>query len=220
MKTHHRWKALGLGLIVSWGGMATAQDAPPPPSSEGQPAPVPAPAPVDLPWNRFSLIYSPEIDLSNSSLGQALRQATQGAGLHNIGLETSTQTGWVARYHAQLDYTYGYGFSGVRLEPLGFGWALPLVRTRALSLEIEPLLSLADGLFLFTTDAANNSNVTFVLSAGAEVQANLVVGPIYVFASPVGIELRYLEVTSGAGGTTTTGADPLFRFRIGVGVQY
>ncbi|MHB8420159.1 MAG: hypothetical protein ACYDCL_18960 [Myxococcales bacterium] len=169
---------------------------------------------------RYSLIYSPEVPLGGSTLGQAIGRAANGGGIHNLGLEISSKTGFVARYHAQLDYTYAGGLSGVRLEPLGFGWAVPLVRTESVGFEIEPLLSLADGLLLFTDDSSGNSNVTFLLGAGAEVQANLILGPFYLFASPLGIELRYLEVTSGAGQQVTAGAAVYYRFRVGLGVRY
>jgi len=210
-----RLLCLGAALVCASARVAYAQDYPPGPN--GPPLSASAEQPG---WERFSLIYSPELLLSNSSLGPALHQAAQGDGIHNIGIESSMQTGWFARYHAQLDYTYGDGFSGVRLEPLGFGWAFPLVRSRSVSFEIEPLVSLADMTLLFTHDNENNSNVTFLLGSSVEVQANLLLGPIYIFASPLGLELRYLKATSGEGGATTTGADPYYRFRVGIGVQY
>ncbi len=200
-------KSLVVGLALAWAGSATADtDVPPPDEGMG--------------WERFSVLYSPEVELSDTSLGPALQSALRGNGVQNFGLESSMQTGWLARYHAQLDYTYGYGFSGVRFEPLGFGWAFPIVRNREMRLEIEPLFSAADFLFLFSKDAANNANVTFLLSTGVEVQLNLTVGPFYVYASPLGLELRYLEVTTGSLGAITTGMDPFFRFRLGVGIQY
>jgi hypothetical protein len=220
------------------------QSPPPaPPPEYVQPAPPPAPvvvAPAQVPMlSRFSLIYSPEVSLGssgnlsiinggngangNGSHGTGLTVAAQnstGVGIHNIGLETSTPTGFFARYHATLDYSYGYGYSGVRIEPLGFGWAFPIVRTDSVSFEVEPLVSLVDGTLLFSNDQNNNANVTFLASSGAEVQANLTVGPIYFFASPVGMQLRWLEATTGDGGGTGTGADWLWRFRAGVGFQY
>jgi hypothetical protein len=210
-----------------------------------QPAPaapvVVAPvAPAEPPLlSRFSLIYSPEVGLGNSGNGSLINggngangnggrnigltvngQTNSGVGIHNIGVETSSATGFFARYHAALDYSYGYGYSGVRIEPLGFGWALPIVRTNDVSLEIEPLVSVADGTLLFSNDQNNNANVTFLMSSGAEVQANLVVGPLYLFASPVGVQLRWLEATSGSGSETIAGADWLWRFRMGIGFQY
>ena len=172
-----------------------------------------------IPLERLSLIYSPEVDLS-SSLGDSMRRIPNGADVQNIGLEISSLTGWYTRYHAQIDFTHGYGADGVRFEPLAFGLALPLVRGPGLQLEIEPLLSIFDGMLLFTHDDANNGNVTFLLGSGAEVQLNLGVGPFYAFLSPIGVELRWLEITNGEGGNNYEGADAFWRFRIGVGVQY
>ena len=114
----------------------------------------------------------------------------------------------------------GYGANGVRLEPLGFGWAIPLVRAPGFGLEIEPLLSLADGILLFTNDDSNGSNVSFLLGSGAEIQLNMIIGPFYAFLSPIGLEVRWLEVTNGVDGSTWTGADAFWRFRVGIGVQY
>jgi hypothetical protein len=213
--------ALGVGLAVAWSGAAAAQvivETPPPDA----PPPRVVVVPETFALDRLAFIYSPEIALSNSSLRQALNKAAAGDGVHNLGFEYSTQTGWVARYHAQLDFTSGYGLNGVRIEPLGVGWALPLIRGPGVGLEIEPLLSLADGLFLFSNQAGSNGNgnVTFLLSSGAEVQVNLTLGAFYAFASPIGFELRYLEVTNGSGGTVTTGADAYWRFRVGIGFQY
>jgi hypothetical protein len=75
----HPWKILCAGAALAWAGAAAGQ--------------TPTGAVEPLSWERFSLIYSPEVALSNSSLGQALQQAAQGDGVHNIGFETSTQTG-------------------------------------------------------------------------------------------------------------------------------
>jgi hypothetical protein len=249
MRTYY-WQALIAGLGIAQVGYAQTapgepapvQQPPPPPVGQQQnvyvqppPAqPAYAPPPPAYPpaqpvqpvvqappaFSRFSLLYSPEVLFADPPLGRAINQAAQGGGIHNLGIEISQQTGWAARYHVQLDYTYGYGYSGVRLEPLGFGWAFPLIRTAATSLELEPLVSVADGLLLFSNDARNNGNATFLLSSGAEVQLNLVVSNFYVYASPVGIELRWLEALSGYNSTTYTGADWLWRFRIGAGFQY
>jgi hypothetical protein len=171
-------------------------------------------------WERFSLIYSPEVALEGGSLGEAAHRIPNGADVQNIGFELSQLTGWLTRYHAQLDFTHGYGANGIRFEPLAFGWALPLLRGRDFGLEFEPLLSLADGMVLFTHDDNNGSNVSFLLGSGAEIQLNMTVGPFYAFLSPLGIEVRWLEVTNGAGGNAWTGADAFWRFRVGVGVQY
>jgi len=171
-------------------------------------------------FERFSLIYSPEVALDDGSLGEAAHRVPNGATVQNIGFELSQLTGWYARYHVQLDFTSGYGANGIRFEPLAFGWALPLVRAPGFSLEFEPLLSLADGMLLLTHDDNNGSNVTFLLGSGAEVQLNMTVGPFYAFLSPLGVEIRWLEVTNGAGGAAWTGGDAFWRFRVGVGVQY
>jgi hypothetical protein len=199
---------MAMFAMGAWAGPAVAQQAmvvePPEP-------------PV---FERFSLIYSPEVALSDTSLGEAIHRIPHGADVQNIGFEVSSLTGWYTRYHAQIDFTHGYGANGIRLEPLAFGWAIPLVRAPGFGLEIEPLLSLADGLLLFTNDDNNGSNVTFLLGSGAEVQLNLLVGPFYAFLSPLGVEVRWLEVTSGNGGNAWGGADPFWRFRVGVGVQY
>jgi hypothetical protein len=176
--------------------------------------------PAPLGWERFSVIYSPEVALADGSLGEATRHLPNGANVQNIGFELSQLTGWLARYHVQLDFTSGYGANGIRFEPLGFGWALPLIRGRDFGLELEPLLSLADGMVLFTHDDSNGSNVSFLLGSGAEIQLNMTVGPFYAFLSPIGVEVRWLEVTNGAGGATWTGGDPFWRFRAGIGIQY
>lgn len=210
MRHTMRWVPVILTVMV-WAGTAAA-DVVVEPGVVGEPYP---PA-----FERFSLIYSPEVALSNTSLGEAVHRVPQGADVQNIGFEVSSLTGWLARYHAQLDFTHGYGANGIRFEPLGFGWAIPLVRSPGFGLEIEPLLSLADGMFLFTNDDGGGSNVTFLLGSGAEVQLNMTIGPFYAFLSPLGIEVRWLEVTSGEGGNVWTGADPFWRFRVGIGVQY
>jgi hypothetical protein len=173
-----------------------------------------------VPIDRFSLIYSPEVALANTSLGESIHRLPNGADVQNIGFELSTLTGWYSRYHAQIDYTHGYGADGIRFEPLAFGLALPVVQGPGLQLEIEPLLSLVDGMVLFTHDVDNAGNVTFLLGSGAEVQLNLGIGPFYAFLSPIGLELRWLEVTNGTGGKSYGGADVFWRFRVGVGVQY
>ncbi len=202
--------ALGLFAMLSWAGTAAADVVVEPAVVEPYP-----PA-----FERFSLIYSPEVALADGSLGEDMRRLPNGADVQNIGFELSQLTGWLARYHVSLDFTHGYGANGIRFEPLGFGWALPLVRAPGFGLEIEPLLSLADGMILFSHDDSNASNVTFLLGSGAEIQLNMVIGPFYAFLSPLGIEARWLEVTNGTGGDTYTGADAFWRFRIGVGVQY
>ncbi len=224
-------------FVVSACGLAAianAQMTPEPPPPPYAPAPAPyapapppyAPAPVPTPpyrapdAERFSLIYSPEVPLSGTSFGQAIGNAAHGNAIQNIGLEVSTKTGYLSRYHLQLDYISAYGESGVRIEPLAFGWALPMVATESVRFELEPLISLADGVLLFTRDLAGNPNVTFLLSSGAEVQLNLALGSFYLFASPVGIELRYLQIASGIGHQDSWGTDWFYRFRAGLGVQY
>jgi hypothetical protein len=199
---------MGILSMMAWASTAVAQQAV---------IVEPAVPPV---YERFSLIYSPEVALSDTSLGEAVNRIPHGADVQNIGFEVSSLTGWFTRYHAQLDFTHGYGANGIRFEPLAFGWAIPLVRVPGFGLEIEPLLSLADGLLLFTNDDNRGSNVSFLLGSGAEVQLNMLVGPFYAFLSPIGVEVRWLEVTSGAGGSSWGGADPFWRFRVGVGVQY
>jgi hypothetical protein len=206
------------GLLRAWGVVAVlALAAPALADVIVEPATV---EPYPPGFERFSVIYSPEVALQTGTLGEPANHFPNGADVQNIGFELSQLTGWLARYHAQLDFTHGYGANGIRFEPLGFGWALPLVRAPGFALEFEPLLSLADGMVLFSHDDSSNSNVSFLLGSGAEVQLNMVVGPFYAFLSPIGIEVRWLEVTSGAGGTGWVGADPFWRFRIGVGVQY
>jgi hypothetical protein len=112
------------------------------------------------------------------------------------------------------------GVSGVRLDPFGFGWAIPLVRGRDEGVELEPILSLLDGDLFFTTDQTGGSNVTLFLSSSASLQANFFVDSFYCFVSPIGIAVRYVEVTSGTGGKAIGGADPYWLFRLGVGIQY
>ncbi len=201
---------VGILAVLGWAGAAAADVI-------VEPAVV-QPAPMG--FERFSLIYSPEVALADSSFGQAAPRIPNGADVQNIGFEVSSLTGWLARYHAQLDFTHGYGANGIRLEPLGFGWALPLIRAPGFGREIEPLLALADGILLFSHDSNGASNASFFLGSGAEIQLNMIIGPFYAFLSPIGIEVRWLEVTSGAGGSAWTGADPFWRFRIGIGVQY
>jgi hypothetical protein len=177
-------------------------------------------------WDRFSVIYSPEIALANVSLpAPSATNPSQGIGagttFQNIGLEMSSLRAWpFGRYHAQIAYTNVNGISGVRLDPLGIGWAIPLTRGRSFGVEIEPILQLIDGVLLFTHDQAGGSNVTFFMSSGAALQVNFYSESFYCFVSPIGIELRYLEITSGAGGNVYGAADPYWRFRVGLGLQY
>jgi hypothetical protein len=175
-------------------------------------------------WDRFSLVYAPEILLANSSLpalnGPGTSSWGAGTTYQNIGLELSSRTGWLMRYHGVLAYSNVNGISGISLNPFGFGWAIPLVHSRHFGVEIEPILSLLDASLFFTNDQTGGSNVTFLLGAGASLQANLYLDTFYAFASPVGIEVRYLEATTGTGGKATGGADPYWLFRVGVGVQY
>jgi hypothetical protein len=190
-----------------------------------------APSPLYPPeGDRFSLIYSPEVGLANGSLpapngvhGDVLgirNGLGQGATFENIGLEISSLAGIFGRYHGQLAYTNVGGISGVRLDPLGVGWAFPIIRGNHFGIEIEPMISVVDGVLLFTDDQDGKSNVTFFLSSGAEVQFNFYVDAFYFFASPLGVEVRYLEATSGSGSNVYTGADPYWRFRVGIGLQY
>ena len=184
----------------------------------------PATEPVAYPgWDRFSLIYSPEILLSHSSL-PALNGGTQSTGPgtteQNIGLELSSRTGRLMRYHGQLAYSNINGVSGISLNPFGFGWAIPLARGRNVGVELEPILSLLDASLFFTTDQTGGNNVSFLLGSGAALQANFFLDSFYAFVAPIGIEVRYLEVTSGTGGKATGGADPYWLFRLGVGIQY
>jgi hypothetical protein len=174
-------------------------------------------------WDRFSVIYSPEISLSNSTLPAPNSTAgiSMGTTIQNIGLEMSSFRGWpFGRYHAQIAYSNVNGVSGFRLDPLGIGWAVPLAWGRHSGVELEPVLMLVDAILFFTHDQAGGSNVTFFMSSGAELQMNLYADNFYCFVSPIGIELRYLEITSGAGGKAYGAADPYWRFRVGVGVQY
>jgi hypothetical protein len=173
-------------------------------------------------WARFSLIYSPEIALANSSLPapNSTRGMESGTTFQNIGFEMSTVRGPFGRYHAQLAYTNVNGVSGIRLDPLGIGWAVPLAWGHRWVVELEPILSLIDGVLLFTNDPAGNANVTFYMSSGAELQLNVVSNNFYAYVAPIGIELRYLEITSGPGGNVYGAGDPFWRFRLGLGVQY
>jgi hypothetical protein len=204
------WALLGILASATWANTAAADVVVEPAVIE----------PYPPGFERFSLIYSPEVGLADGTLGEAANHLPNGATVQNIGFEISQLTGWLARYHAQLDFTSGYGANGVRLEPLGFGWALPLIRAPGFGLELEPLLSLADGILFFTHDDNNGSNVSFLLGSGAEIQLNMIIGPFYAFLSPIGIEVRWLEITNGVGGNTWTGADAFWRFRVGIGVQY
>src|SRR5581483_1963499 len=162
-------RVLALALST-WAASAAAQQVvvEPAPAAPPAPAVVVEPPPLDI--ERFSVIYSPEILLSDTAFDKALNKAGRGEGVHNIGFEISTLAGWFTRYHAQLDFIHGYGANGVRLEPLAFGWALPLVRTPGFGMEIEPLIALADGILLSTNDDRGDNNVTFMLGSGAEVQ--------------------------------------------------
>ncbi len=173
-------------------------------------------------WDRFSVIYSPEIALSNGSLPapNSSKGITAGTTFENIGLEMSSLRGPFGRYHAQIAYTNVNGVSGIRLDPIGFGWAVPISRGRHFGVEIEPILSFVDGVLLFTDDKAGSPNVTFYMSSGASLQINAYSDSFYCFVSPIGIELRYLEITSGTGGNVYGGADPYWRFRVGLGLQY
>ena len=199
-------------LIFAAGGAISAR-------ADYDRAPEPYPG-----WDRFSLIYSPEIALSNGSLptpnGAGVKGITAGTTFQNIGLELTSRTGAYSRYHGELAYSNVKGDSGISLKPFGFGWAIPLLRGRDEGIELEPMISLLDGTLFFTDDQAGGSNITLFLSSGASLQANFYLDSFYCFASPIGIEVRYLEVTSGTGGKATGGADPYWLFRLGVGVQY
>jgi hypothetical protein len=55
-------------------------------------------------WDRFSLIYAPEVLLSNSSLpapNGSGKGMSPGTTFQNIGLEISSRTGRYSRYHGQ-----------------------------------------------------------------------------------------------------------------------
>jgi len=172
--------------------------------------------------SRLSLIYDPEIGLSNGPLSLA-------DPLHAIGLELSVHAGGAIRYHLQLAYVDLSGISGVRLDPLTFGWVFPIVSQGDFRLEIEPTVSFLDLVLL-----AGNGNVGFFFSSGVGAQVNLIYGPVYFFISPIGFEVRYLgvipnlaqseSVTTGLDstntGSTITGADVSYRLRFGVGFQY
>ena len=64
----------------------------------------------------------------------------------------------------------------------------------------------------------HDTNVLFNLSAGVAAQFNLGLGPLSLFLSPIGLELRYLSVDGN--GNVTTGGALAYRFRAGIGVQY
>jgi hypothetical protein len=172
--------------------------------------------------SRISLIYSPEIPLVNGTFGQM-------DVLHSIGAELSVPTGGGVRYHLQLAYLTIDGLSGMRLEPLTFGFAIPLVVQGAFRLEIEPMISFVDLAVLFNDESSGNAG--FYVSSGVSAQVNLSYGPLYFFLSPIGFELRYFgdipQETSIFGIGTGTfsqnavgGPDLNYRLRVGIGFQY
>jgi hypothetical protein len=176
-------------------------------------------APTAYP-SRLSLIYDPEIGLAEGSeLG--LPDV-----IHAIGLELSVHAGGAVRYHLQFAYANVSGLSGIRLEPLTFGWVFPVLSQGDFRIEIEPTVSFVDFLLLFANNGT--SNVVAFFGSGLGAQVNLSYGPVYFFLSPIGFELRYLGISSasstGADGSSSnnvaTEGDLGYRLRIGVGFQF
>jgi hypothetical protein len=170
--------------------------------------------------SRLSLIYDPEIGLAEGSeLG--LPDV-----VHAIGVELSVPTGPTVRYHLQLAYANVSGLSGIRLEPLTFGWVFPVLSQGDFRIEIEPTVSFVDLLLLFANNGS--SNVVALFGSGVGAQVNLSYGPVYFFISPVGFEVRYLGISSAnstaADGSTNnnvaTEVDLGYRLRFGVGYQF
>ena len=185
-------------------------------------------APLNPHPSRISLIYSPEIPIVNGAFGQQ-------DVVHSIGAELSLPSGGGVRYHLQAAYLTVDGLSGLRLEPLTFGWAIPLVSQGRFRLEIEPMISFVDVAMLFNVAVLNteqgSSNVGLYVSSGVSAQVNLAYGPLYVFLSPLGFELRYFglvpqenylfgEDLGTYGESAAGGADLDYRLRVGVGFQY
>ncbi len=169
---------------------------------------------------RLSLIYDPEIGLVEGS------QLGIPDVIHSIGIELSTHVGGAIRYHLQFAYANVDGVSGLRLDPLTFGWVVPLVSQGDFRLELEPTVSLVDFLIFF-----GNSNAVGLFSSGVGAQVNLAYGPVYFFISPIGFEVRYLGIAtqngtdvSGSGSSSSNNVqaevDVGYRLRFGVGFQY
>jgi hypothetical protein len=172
--------------------------------------------------SRLSLIYDPEIGLvEGSELGIP-------DVIHSIGLELSVHASGPIRYHLQFAYANVDGFSGIRLDPLTFGWVIPLLSQGDLRLELEPTVSFVDCLLL-----SGNSNAVVLFSSGIGAQVNLAYGPLYFFISPVGFEVRYLGIATQNGTSDNLGSDSGsssnnvatevdlgYRLRFGIGFQY
>jgi hypothetical protein len=166
--------------------------------------------------SRISLIYDPEIPLTNGTL------AAQDI-VHSIGVELSLPTGRSVRYHLQIAYVNtnitGGNVSGFRIDPLTFGWVFPLVVQGDFRLEVEPTVSFLDFAALFPPSNGNfNTSAAVFFSSGVGAQLNLGYGPLYAFVSPLGLEFRYLAIDGS--GNVTGGADLAYRLRFGLGFQY
>jgi hypothetical protein len=168
--------------------------------------------------SRISLIYDPEIPLTTG----ANLSLTEPA--HSIGFELSVPSGRSVRYHVQLAYVAFDGVSGIRLDPLTFGYVIPLITQREFRLEIEPTISFLDAILFFTQNGSGDE--ALFLSSGIGAQVNLSFGPLYVFVSPVGLEIRYFGLVPEQNDdlswseNAVSGAELTYRIRVGVGLQF
>lgn len=163
---------------------------------------------VGPPPSRFAIIFQPNFPLTGSAL-------KFNSTLVNFGADLSVPIGYNgARYHLGLMYTTVGDLFGGRLEPLQFGWSIPLYKQDALSIEVEPQVSFPEVQFL-----AGAGDAAFFFGPGADVQVTATWQRFFFLLQPVGADVRIFGVELNRGHSNFDAAFE-YRLRFGAGIQF
>ncbi len=127
--------------------------------------------------------------------GQSGDLAEKGLSSSALGLDFAFRDGRAIRKHLQIAHQWEtagpLSRKGFRLDLLDLGFPIPIV-SRAVYVQVEPILRLLRGQLLFESVAGSNSSLLYRIESGFATQ--LVVGYDVWFATfaPLSVDFRYV----------------------------
>jgi hypothetical protein len=123
--------------------------------------------------------------------------------------------GSAVRYHLTLGYSYLEGSHGIDIQPLTIGVPIHVTSTRDVGFAIEPTLSILGGELYF-----GESGPSFLFESGIGLQAIVNFESVYIAASPLNLQVRYLMIGDILPGAPTFGVGLNLPFRLAAGLRF
>jgi hypothetical protein len=194
----------------------------------------------------LTLTYEPAVLATKGWFGNIPPNSAEtfGVTMHNVGVDLSVGGGQF-RYHFRLSYTdfvqtagesaeglsetVSISANGTRIDPLEFGWAIPVLRSGGWGVEVEPMISLLETFFVSAPSEESGGGTTgttstlLLLGAGFGVGVNVDFGMFHAVLKPINFDIVYFEddlnPPAGATSTSLSGANLMYRFGIGLGIN-